>query len=256
MTIHPSAAQGFQAGAAAYERGRPDYSPEAVDRLVRELAITSGTRVLDLAAGTGKLTRMLVRTGASVVAIEPVEAMRAQLVRAVPEVEILHGTAEAIPLPDRSVDSVTVGQAFHWFDGDRALPEIHRVLRPGGGLGLIWQELDPVRPWIGRLTEIIDRAGKGHPRFQDGAWRGAFERTALFGPLESADSTTVQRGDRETIIDRVASISYVAKLPSDRRETFLAEVRRLLAGDPDTAGDALIELPYRVHVFWTHALPG
>lgn len=253
MSIHPSAAQGFQAGAEAYERGRPAYAPDAVDRLIAELRIGPGVRVLDLAAGTGKLTRMLGPTGASIVAVEPVAAMRDQLATLMPELMILDGIAEAIPLPDSSVDAVTVGQAFHWFDGDRTLPEIHRVLRAGGGLGLIWQARDPVRPWIERLNEIIDRADDGHPRFRTGAWREAFERSPLFDPIEEAEYPTVQRGDLSVFVDRVASISYVARLPDDQREAVLDEVRRLLAEDPDTAGRDVIELPYQAHVYWTRA---
>jgi SAM-dependent methyltransferase len=253
VTIHPSAALGFQAGAAAYERGRPAYAPDAVRRLVHELGIGPGRRVLDLAAGTGQLTRMLVPTGASISAIEPVEGMRREFARLLPGIQVLDGTAEAMPLVDGSVDAVTVGQAFHWFDGDRALAEIHRVLRPGGGLGLIWQARDPVRPWIERLNEIIDRADDGHPRFRTGAWREAFDRSPLFGPIESADYPTVQRGDVALFVDRVASISYVAKLPPDRHQAVLDEVRSLLAIDPDTAGHDVIELPYVAHVYWAHA---
>ncbi len=255
-TIHPSAALGFQAGAEAYERGRPAYAPEAVERLVAELGIGAGSRVLDLAAGTGKLTRMLVPSGASIVAVEPVEGMRRLRAGQLPDVEILDGTAEAMPLADASVDAVTVGQAFHWFHGERALPEIHRVLRPGGGLGLIWQARDPARPWIERLNEIIDRADDGHPRFRTGAWREAFEQSELFEPLESADYRTVQRGGIELFVDRVASISYVAAMPADRRAAVLEEVRGLLATDPDTAGREVIELPYVAHVYWTHARSG
>ncbi|HYL40685.1 MAG TPA: class I SAM-dependent methyltransferase [Candidatus Binatus sp.] len=252
MPIHPSAAVGFQAGAEAYERGRPAYAPAAVERLVAELGVGPGSRVLDLAAGTGKLTRMLLATGASIVGVEPVEGMRREFTRLLPGVEILDGTAEAIPLADGSVDTVTVGQAFHWFDGDRALPEIDRVLRPGGGLGLIWQARDPVRPWIERLNEIIDRADDGHPRFRTGAWREAFVRSGLFEPLEEAEYRTVQRGDPQLFVDRVASISYIAATPDDRRAAVLDEVRALLATEPDTAGRNVIELPYRAHVYWTH----
>jgi SAM-dependent methyltransferase len=253
MTIHPSAALGFEVGAEAYERGRPAYSPDAIDRLIAELGLGPRSRVLDLAAGTGKLTRMLVPTGAAIVAVEPVTAMRAKLASLLPDIEIHDGTAEAIPLPDASVDAVTVGQAFHWFDGNLALPEIHRVLRAGGGLGLIWQARDPVRPWIERLNEIIDRADDGHPRFRTGAWREAFDASPLFEPIREAEYRTVQAGDIELFVDRVASISYVAKLPTDRREPVLAEVRELLATDPGTAGHDVIELPYVAHVYWTSA---
>jgi SAM-dependent methyltransferase len=253
MAIHESAAKGFSAGADAYERGRPSYSPEAIARLVEELRIGRGTRVLDLAAGTGKLTRQLIDSGAELVAVEPIAEMRAKLVEALPRVEAIQGTAEAIPLPDRSVDAVVVGQAFHWFDGDRAVGEIHRVLRPGGGLGLIWQARDVVRPWIERLEEIIDRADDGHPRFRTGAWREAFDRVALFDPIEEAAFDTVQRGTPETIVDRVASISYVAAMHPDRRGAVLDEVRDLLSTDPDTAGRDVIELPHRAHIYWTRA---
>jgi MOSC domain-containing protein YiiM/SAM-dependent methyltransferase len=253
MAIHKSAAKGFAAGADAYERGRPAYSPEAVQRLVDELAIGSGIRVLDLAAGTGKLTRPLVEAGAEIVAVEPIAEMGAKLVEALPDVEAMDGTAERIPLPNHSVDAVVVGQAFHWFDSIRAVSEIRRVLRPGGGVGLIWQVRDTSRPWTERLDQIIDRADDGHPRFRTGAWREAFDHTALFEPLRTAAYETVQRGSPETIVDRVASISYVAAMPESRRQVVLDDVRELLATDPETAGADVIELPYEANIFWSRA---
>src|SRR2546428_10375077 len=117
MVINESAAKGFAAGADAYERGRPEYSAEAIEQLVRELAIGPGSRVLDLAAGTGKLTRQLVGTGAELVAVEPVAEMRAKLQGVLPDVEAVEGTAEVIPLPDHSGDAVVVRQAVHWVHG-------------------------------------------------------------------------------------------------------------------------------------------
>lgn len=251
MAIHESAAKGFSAGADAYERGRPDYAPEAVAALVRELAIGPGTRVLDLAAGTGKLTRQLVDTGAELVAVEPVAEMRAKLVAAVPGIQTLDGTAERIPLPIHSVDAVVVGQAFHWFDGVRTLSEIRRVLRPGGALGLIWQSRNPSRPWILRLNEIIDGLSGANPRFCSGAWREAFDRVSLFEPLGNASFEHVHRLTAETVVDRVASISYIAAAPEEDRRRVLDAVRELLATDPDTAGADVIELPYRADVYWT-----
>jgi MOSC domain-containing protein YiiM/SAM-dependent methyltransferase len=252
MTIHESAAKGFAAGADAYERGRPAYSPEAIAHMVRELGFGPGSRVLDLAAGTGKLTSELTSTGAEPVAVEPVAEMRARLVAALPEVEAIEGTAEDIPLPNGSVDAVVVGQAFHWFDGVRALSEIRRVVRPGGGLGLIWQARDASVPWVARLNEIIDRADDGHPRFRTDAWREAFELTALFEPLQLAEFGYVQRGSPELFVDRVASISYISAMPEPHRATVLDEVSDLLRTDPATAGQDVIDLPHRVHVFTTH----
>jgi MOSC domain-containing protein YiiM/SAM-dependent methyltransferase len=250
VTIHASAAKGFAAGADAYERGRPEYAPEAVARLVRELGIGPGARVLDLAAGTGKLTRQLASTGADIVAVEPIAEMRAKLEASLPDVEALEGTAERIPLPNHSVEAVVIGQAFHWFDSVRAVSEIRRVLRPGGRVGLIWQVRDVSRPWTARLDEIIDRADDGHPRYRTGAWREGFDRTALFESLQEATYETVQRGSPETIVDRVASISYVAAMPEARRRAVLDEVRELLATDPETAGATDLELRYDANVYW------
>lgn len=251
MVIHESAAKGFAAGADAYERGRPTYATESIDRLVAELGIEPGKRVLDLAAGTGKLTRQIAPAGAEIVAVEPIDEMRARLVASMPGIEAIAGTAEDIPLPNHSVDAVVVGQAFHWFDGIRAVSEIRRVLKPGGAVGMIWQARDPSLPWVQRLDELIDRIDDGHPRFRTEAWREAFDLTALFDPIEAATYGYVQRGGVETIVDRVASISYVAALPEAVRAPYLDEVRQLLATDPATAGRDVIELPYTSHVFWT-----
>ena len=127
--IHSSAV-GFDRAGADYERGRPGYPPDAVELLTRELEIGAGRRVVDLAAGTGKLTRALAPYHASIVAVEPVAGMREQLVGAVPGIEVLDGTAERIPLQDASIDTVLVAQAFHWFDAPRAAVEIHRIPAP------------------------------------------------------------------------------------------------------------------------------
>jgi MOSC domain-containing protein YiiM/SAM-dependent methyltransferase len=251
VAIHESAAKGFAAGADAYERGRPGYSIEAIAKLVGELAIEPGKRVLDLAAGTGKLTRALLPSGADFVAVEPIREMRAKLEASAPGVEAIDGTAERIPLPNDSVDAVVVGQAFHWFDSVRAVSEIRRVLRPTGAVGMIWQSRETSRPWLARLDEIIDRADDGHPRFRTGAWRDGFDLTALFEPLREASFETVHRGSPETMVDRVASISYIAAMSEARRGAVLGEVRELLASDPDTAGRDIVALPYRARIFWT-----
>src|SRR4051812_6029029 len=170
-TIRDAAARGFSQAADAYERGRPDYPAAAIDRIVTDLALGPGRRVLDLAAGTGKLTRLLVSTGADIVAVEPVAEMRRLLGAAVPTAEVLEGVAESIPLPNESVDAVVVGQAFHWFDAIRAISEIHRVLRPGGRLAMVWNVRDASVPWVRRLDEVIDRLDDGNPRHRPNLWR-------------------------------------------------------------------------------------
>ncbi len=247
--IH-EAAHGFELAPKPYEIGRPPYPQEAIDRLVGALGIESGTRVLDLAAGTGKLTRRLVPTGADLVAVEPVDAMRSALLAALPDVEALPGTAEAIPLPDASVDAVVVGQAFHWFDGDAALVEIHRVLRPGGKLGLIWNVKDETVDWIEKLGVIMESYRGDAPRVASGAWKEAFERTTLFTHLERARFSFVHEADFAAVVARVTSVSFIAALPPAEFARVVDKVRQLLATHPETSGRSIFELPYRTGVYW------
>ena len=179
---HPTAAAGFARAADAYERGRPGYPPEAIAHLVAELGLWDGTTVLDLAAGTGKLTRVLQATGATVIAVEPVEAMRRVLSEAVPGVEVRAGTAEAIPVADGSLDAVTVAQAFHWFDAGRALHEIYRTLRPGGGLGLIWNMFDTSIDWVAALQALVHAHQRGEPQYGRSPGARSSRRAASSSP--------------------------------------------------------------------------
>jgi SAM-dependent methyltransferase len=248
--IHESAARGFAVAPEAYDRGRPMYPFEAVRRLVRELGIKPANTILDLAAGTGKLTRLLAQLGADVVAVEPVDAMRERLVETSPAATALAGTAEDIPLGDESMDAVTVGQAFHWFDGDAALAEIHRVLKPGRRLGLIWNIKDESVDWVSHLAEIIEPYRGSAPRVASGAWKEAFARTELFTPLERARFSLIHQTDVATVVARVTSISFIAALAPRVREAVVAQVRELLATHPDTRGRRLFPLRYRTGVYW------
>lgn len=248
--IHEAASRGFARAVADYERGRPGYPPGAVARLAESLALGPGRTALDLAAGTGKLTRALAGTGATLVAVEPVAEMRAALARACPDVRVLAGTAEAIPLPAGSVDAVVVGSAFHWFRGGEALAEIHRVLREGGRLGLAWNARDESVPWVAELTAIMEPHRGTAPRYASGAWREAFAGTRRFSPLAAASFAHAQLLEPEAVVARVASVSFVAALGDEERATVLARVRDLLAGDPATRGRERVELPYRTDVFW------
>jgi SAM-dependent methyltransferase len=179
----------FEAAAADYERHRPEYPEEAIRWAAERLALEEHARVLDLGAGTGKLTRGLVALGFETVAVEPGAAMLAQLRSAVPEAEGLEGSAEAIPLPDASVDAAFVAQAFHWFDPERALPELHRVIRPGGGLVLIWNWWDERDPLQAELGELIGYAG--HSPYADDELPGApWFRELGRTMVESADHSS------------------------------------------------------------------
>ncbi len=158
MPVHEVAERGFGRAAGEYERGRPGYPPGAVDFLVRELGLAPGRTVLDVGAGTGKLTRLLQPSGARVLALEPVAGMREQLVAAVPGVELVGGTAEAIELSDAAVDAVTSATAFHWFDTEPALREFHRVLAPGGRLALLWNARDESVDWVADIAALVSDA--------------------------------------------------------------------------------------------------
>jgi ubiquinone/menaquinone biosynthesis C-methylase UbiE len=249
-TLHQMARIGFQIAADAYEQGRPGYPAEALDFIFHELRIDSTKTLLDLAAGTGKLTRALLAGGANVIAVEPVEQMRERLASASPGADARTGTAEAIPLPAQSIHAVFVAQAFHWFSTHAALCEIHRVLRPGGHLVLIWNVRDDRVPWVAELSKIIHQPRNDIPSYQTGSWRTTFQNQRWFGELQHRAFAHTQSLSREDFRARVASISYVAALAEQHREELLAQVDRLFAGT-DRAGRGLVELPYQTHVYWS-----
>lgn len=236
--VHPSA-RGFHTAADAYERARPAYPARALEWLCDRLRIGGGTRVLDLAAGTGKLTRPLVEAGADVVAVEPAEGMRERLVAALPEVEARDGTAEAIPLPDASVDAVTVGQAFHWFRVEEALGEIHRVLRARGGLGLIWNTRDPSDPLQRAVTNVIEPLRRGTPWWMGFDVAGVLSASPRFERLEESRVDHRQELDEDAFVDRFLSVSFVASAPPNERLRVERELRALVAGS-----ERPIVLPY------------
>ena len=230
--IH-AAAEAFDSVADLYERARPGFPDAALDHLVERLGIAPGTTVVDLGAGTGKLARRLVPTGARVVAVEPLESMRAKAAELVPGLEILAGTAEAIPLPDGFAEAVVAAQAFHWFRGEEALAEIHRVLHPGGALALVWNRRDMEDPLQRAFERAIERHRGNAPAHRSYRWRDVFERTALFGPLELSTFPFVHEMDRETLVARAASISFVAALPDEERRSVLDDVAALVEGRPE-----------------------
>jgi SAM-dependent methyltransferase len=225
----------FEAVAEQYERARPSYAPDALAWLAGRIGIGPGRRVLDLAAGTGKLTRQLVALGASVVAVEPGDAMRAVLARVVPEAEALTGSAEAIPLADGAVDAVTVGQAFHWFRPGEALAEMHRVLRPGGGVALLWNQWDGDDPRQREIDELVDPLRSERTRRDADLARSALVESPLFGDIDEQVFRHVRVLDADRLVDWVSSTSAVVKAAPSDRARIEARVREL-------AGDGEVEL--------------
>ncbi|HEX7168143.1 MAG TPA: class I SAM-dependent methyltransferase [Acidimicrobiales bacterium] len=248
--IHEVAASGFARGAEEYEAGRPGYPQAAVDLIARELEIGPGSTVVDVGAGTGKFTRLLLPTGARVVGVEPVAEMREVFARAVPGVEIVDGTAEAIPLGDGEVDVVTAAQAFHWVDAVPAVAEVHRVVRPGGGVAFLWNSRDASVDWVRRVKELMDRVVGGTPRYGNaygGGWERAMADHGGFTPMERVELAHEHPVDRELMRARVASTSYVSMLPDSERAAVLAEIDAIV--DEAGLGETFTE-PYRTEVFW------
>jgi SAM-dependent methyltransferase len=211
----------FDRVAADYERHRPDYPAEALLWAAERLGLGGGARVLDLGAGTGKLARGLVALGFDVVAVEPGERMLEQLRAAVPGAEAHLGSAEQIPLPPASVDAACAGQAFHWFDRTRALPELHRVVRPGGGLALLWNWWDERDPLQRELGELVGYAGHEPYREEElpaAPWFGEIGRTVV---------ETTEHSTPDGLVGYLATASGFLVVEPEQRERALREVHEL-----------------------------
>jgi SAM-dependent methyltransferase len=226
--VHKLAAAGFNAP-DRYDRGRPGYPRAAVDWLVSLFHLDRSSVVLDLAAGTGKLTGALVPTGARLIAVEPSAAMRDRLAGTVPSAELLDGVAEAIPLPTGTADAVTAGQAFHWFRGTEALREICRVLRPGGGLGILFNRRDLTQPLQLELSRVMARYAHGAPEHRDERWRAELDTTDMFEPIGEQRVRHEQVLDAAGLCDRVLSVSYMTVLGDDDRGRVTSELHRIAA---------------------------
>jgi SAM-dependent methyltransferase len=229
----------FGAAAAAYAEHRPGYAQAAV-RWALEPA--SGPRVLDLGAGTGKLSATLVALGAEVIAVEPDPAMLAEMRRALPTVRAVAGRAEAVPLPDASVDAVLAGHALHWFDMDAAGPEIARVLVPGGILAGLWNVIDNRVDWVAGLERISGSAAIG-PRDTLSSWRAATADAHLpnigvvaqFGSPQQAEFPHGQRRTADSLVATLATRAGLLVMPEQEQEATLGRIRAFLASRPETA---------------------
>jgi SAM-dependent methyltransferase len=267
--VHEIAARGFGAEAAAYDAARPSYPRDAVAWLTGNLGIGPGRVVIDLAAGTGKLTALIAGAGANLIAVEPVRAMADRLRARLPEVPLLAGVAEAIPLAARSADAVVVAQAFHWFDAPRALTELARVVRPGGRLGLIWNARDRSVGWVDQIWSVMDGVERNAP------WRDHRDGTGAADPeLRRSERQVTGRGEtgwspwteatfhhvhhstHDQVIDRMRSVSHIAALPPASRQAVLGEIATILAEHPQTRDAATVAIPYRVDAMYSERLAG
>jgi SAM-dependent methyltransferase len=228
VALHPLARQ-FADVADVYHRGRPGYPPAVVSVAADAFELAPGDRVADLGAGTGKLTEALAGAGYEVVAIEPLDPMRARLERELPGVEAVAATAERLPFADGSIAACFSADAFHWFDADATAAELHRVLRPRGGVALLWHlpgwEGD-APAWWSELVALLDGIRGDHPGFTGEGGREGFARHGGFEPFSHHTVHSSFRTDRDGVYAYVQSISYVAGHPD--RERVLARVRAIL----------------------------
>ncbi|MFB8003512.1 class I SAM-dependent methyltransferase [Nocardia sp. NPDC056000] len=224
----------FGAGAVEYAKSRPHYPLDAV----RWLVPAHADKVLDLGAGTGHLTRGLSECGFDVIAVEPSEGMRREFARTSPDVPVLAGTAEQIPLEDDSVDAVVVAQAWHWIDVDAAAPELRRVLRTAGELGLVWNIRDEREPWVAELGRIMHQ-GVEQDMGSENPYVGE-----LFEPIERYDVEWVYQLSRPRLLELVASRSYIITLEPGAKQQVLDSVAELLNTHPAVRTRSRIDLPY------------
>lgn len=247
--MHSAAQQGFSVQADRYSRGRPGYPDALLGWLRGTMQLGPGVQVIDLGAGTGKFTHLLLKSAASVTAVEPVDAMRRQLQLALPGVPAVAGTAQALPFEDGQADAIVCAQAFHWFATPLALGEMHRVLAPGGRLGLVWNVRDESIDWLAALTQIMHPYEAGVPRYRSGEWRRLFPN-ALFSDLQETSFEYRHIGSPQAVIvDRVMSVSFIAALPASERAQVGAQLASLIEGHAQLRGRAVIEVPYLTHAY-------
>ncbi|RAK61775.1 SAM-dependent methyltransferase [Phenylobacterium hankyongense] len=253
--VHETATTGFGASAAAYAMSRPGYPAEIEAWLTKACRLWSGRTAVEIGAGTGKFTDRLIETQARVIAIEPVAAMRSELIKRHPDVQVLDGSGERIPLPDGIADAVLCAQSFHWFANAGALTEIRRVLKPGGRLGLVWNLPDVRTAWVARWQAILVPYEGDAPTFRNSLWRAAFPADG-FGPLEEETIAHSTRTSPELAIVRFAlSLSYINVLPKAERDVVVARLRALIENDPDLRGRDEVTVPWRTLVASCASLP-
>lgn len=247
--VHTSAQQGFSTQAVTYAQGRPDYPRQLTGWLADALHIDAQATVIDLGAGTGKFTRLLSTLAPTLIAVEPVEAMGAQLRKLLPDVRLANGTAESIPLESASADAVVCAQAFHWFSTEAALAEIHRVLKTDGHLGLVWNVRDESVDWVAAITEIITPYEGDTPRFHTGRWREAFTGEYFSAPQMTCFPYNHVGSPQEVIMDRFLSVSFIAALPAAEKATVTAQLQRLIENHPALQGRDTVAFPYQTQAY-------
>jgi SAM-dependent methyltransferase len=258
-SVKSAAAVGFDKEAESYNRYRPSYPSAAIDVLRDHLGLEAGALVGDLAAGTGISTRQLLGAGYRVIALEPVAGMRRQLAAAMPsgsQASIAATTAEQLALRDGALDALVGYQAFHWFDMQLALREIARVVRPGGGVVMVWNARDQSSDWIAQWTHIVHSMSDGQPYndYRSHDWRAVFAANGSFSPLHYELVDNPQLTTPTAVIERTRNTSFVGALPPERQQPLLDAVQTLLDTHLDVAGRSEFTMPNQTHIWSTRRL--
>eukprot|EP00128_Syssomonas_multiformis_P002203 Colp12_sorted_trinity150504_noHs@25846 len=253
--VHSSAVKGY-AGAKFYNSSRPSYPSEAVDWMFSRLGVSSSHHIVEVGAGTGKFTEVLAARCSRVTAVEPVDQMREELKSKRLDVEVVKGTAANLSLADNCADAVLCGQAFHWFATHETMAEFHRILKTGGGVGLVWNTRDTESyDWVNQIeVEAVNPYYTDEPRQQTGEWKEVFKGSKLFSALEAKTISWEHRVGTEDVVNRITSISAIAMRAPSEVSAIARRVRAILAAHPMTMGKTELALPYRCDAFIAHRI--
>lgn len=240
--LDPVAARGFSAQAALYAATRPGYPRECLKWLRYDLNLRPGTKVLEVGAGTGKFTSLLLEVGADVIAVEPLTEMRAHLVSAFPGVRALSDTAQKLSLPDSSIDAIVCAQSFHWFCTAETVAEFHRVLKPGGRVGIVCNQRDEGVEWVARLSKLVEPYRAKRPANADPQ---SLFTAAGFSTQSESQAPNDHKGPAEVVVvEATRTRSFVAALPQKEQSSLLIQVRALVESTPKLAGKTEVCFPY------------
>lgn len=250
QNIHPTAQDAFDKNAQSYQQARPDYPPEIIPWLIQNFQIDNLTTAIDLGAGTGKFTRVLTHTDAHILAIEPVDDMAKQFMHIHPNIELIRAFSHAMPLKSQSVDLVMSAQAFHWFAHINTLQEIHRILKPNGHLGLIWNYRDNSHAWVQEISNFIATFEGNTPRFHHFNWKEVFNHQNLFKAVYEKRFSYIHRGTVEKVVcQRLLSTSFISTLTNTEKKEIQDHLERIIYQFLKKSPKDQINFPYHTYAY-------